>query len=128
MPKRIKSRSVKVSEVSKPFNGGDAVDFLMGLPDIQEAFTRADIELALDDRGWLVPGRQWTAADLDAQTRTTLVAKARLYWLRDPLMKQAVRLWTDYALGTGVTWDSKDQKVKDDCDAFAKNRRNKTIM
>lgn len=113
----------------RQYSATEMADFLSNnVPELREAFTRADIELALDDRGWLVPGRQWTASDLDAQTRTTLVAKARLYWLRDPLMKQAVRLWTDYALGTGVSWDSKDQAVKDKCDAFAKNRRNKTIM
>ena len=119
--------TVSVSE--KSYSAGEMTDFvLQNVPELREAFTRADIELALDDRGWLVPGRQWTAADLDAQTRTTLVAKARLYWLRDPLMKQAVRLWTDYALGTGVSWDSKDEDVKNQCDAFAKNRRNKTLM
>src|ERR1700675_4993075 len=90
---------------ARQYSAKEMADFLSSnVPELQEAFTRADIELALDDRGWVVPGRQWTAADLDAQTRTTLVAKARLYWLRDPLMKQAVRLWTDYALGTGVTW------------------------
>ena len=114
---------------SRVYDSREMAEFLMGnVPELREAFTRADIELALDDRGWLVPGRQWTAADLDAQTRTTLVAKARLYWLRDPLMKQAVRLWTDYALGTGVTWDSKDAAIKQSCDAFAKGRRNKSIM
>jgi hypothetical protein len=121
-------RPKAITEV-RNYSGAEMADFLStNVPELREAFTRADIELALDDRGWLVPGRQWTAADLDAQTRTTLVAKARLYWLRDPLMKQAVRLWTDYALGTGVTWDSKDQKVKDQCDVFAKNRRNRTLM
>jgi hypothetical protein len=118
-----------VSITEKAFTVREMADFLTeNVPELREAFTRADIELALDDRGWLVPGRQWTAADLDSQTRTTLVAKARLYWLRDPLMKQAVRLWTDYALGTGPSWDSKDPKIKAKCDDFAKNKRNKTIM
>jgi hypothetical protein len=119
--------SLAISERS--YSAVEMAEFLhQNVPELREAFTRADIELALDDRGWLVPGRQWSSADLDAQTRTTLVAKARLYWLRDPLMKQAVRLWTDYSLGTGVTWDSKQAKVKNGCDAFAKGRRNKTIM
>lgn len=118
-----------VSVNERSYSVREMADFVTeNVPELREAFTRADIELALDDRGWLVPGRQWTASDLDAQTRTTLVAKARLYWLRDPLMKQAVRLWTDYALGTGASWDSKDQKVKDACDAFAKNKRNSKIM
>ena len=119
-----------MTEVSqRDYSVGDMAEFLVrNVPEIREAFTRADIELALDDRGWLVPGRQWTAADLDAQTRTTLVAKARLYWLRDPMMKQAVRLWTDYGLATGVTWDSKDPKLKKKMDDFAQHPRNKTIM
>jgi len=125
--KKTKKPSVNVKERS--YSVREMADFVTeNVPELREAFTRADIELALDDRGWLVPGRQWTSADLDAQTRTTLVAKARLYWLRDPLMKQAVRLWTDYALGTGASWDSKDIKVKEQCDAFAKGRRNKSIM
>ena len=125
---RFRAKPQAVSEV-REYSVREMAEFVAtNVPELREAFTRADIELALDDRGWLVPGRQWTAADLDAQTRTTLVAKARLYWLRDPLMKQAVRLWTDYSLGTGITWDSKDQKIKDKCDKFAKGRRNKTIM
>ena len=123
------SRKPLVEVEQRDYTAKEMADFLIGnVPELREAFTRADIELALDDRGWLVPGRQWTSADLDAQTRTVLVAKARLYWLRDPLMKQAVRLWTDYALGTGVSWDSKNQKIKDQLDQFAKGRRNKSLM
>src|ERR1043166_3209272 len=122
-------RQKALAEVSqREYSVGDMVDFLANIPEIKEAFTRADIELALDDRGWLVPGRQWTASDLDAQTRTTLVAKARLYWLRDPMMKQAVRLWTAYTVGSGSSWDSKQPKIKEQLDAFANHRRNKSIM
>ena len=118
---------IEVNE--RQYSAMEMADFLSkNVPELREAFTRADIELALDDRGWLVPGRQWTAADLDAQTRTTLVAKSRLYWLRDPLMHQAVRLWTDYALGSGISWDSKDQKIKDACDQFAYCGRNPSLM
>lgn len=103
-------------------------DFLAQIPELQEAYTRADLELALEDRGWLTQGRHGNAAELDTQSRTLIVAKARRYWLRDPLMKQPVRLWTDYALGTGVTWDSKDAKIKKRCDDFAEAGRNSTIM
>lgn len=125
---RFRSRPQAITE-SRTYSAKEMAEFVYeNVPELREAFTRADIELALDDRGWLVPGRQWTAADLDAQTRTTLVAKARLYWLRDPLMKQAVRLWTDYALGTGVSWNSKDPKVKARLEAFTSNRRNSSLL
>jgi hypothetical protein len=125
VPKTKRKPARKVAE-SAAFR--DAVDFLHNLPEIREAFTRADIELALDDRGWMVPGRQWTSADLDAQTRTTLVAKSRLYWQRDPLAEQAVRLWTDYSLAQGFTYKAEDPKVQAKLDAFCKHRRNKAIM
>lgn len=106
----------------------EVLDFLETVPELQEAYTRADIELALDDRGWLVGGRQYAAADLDSQTRTTMVAKSRLYWARDPLAKQAIRLWTDYTLGAdGVTYKAKDDGVQKTLDLFMKHRRNKSL-
>jgi hypothetical protein len=125
VPKMKRKPARKVAE-SAAFR--DAVDFLHNLPEIREAFTRADIELALDDRGWMVPGRQWTSADLDAQTRTTLVAKSRLYWQRDPLAEQAVRLWTDYSLGQGISYKADDDGVQNKLEAFCKHRRNKSLM
>lgn len=123
---KAKPKGAAMSEVANDM--GLAVDFVMSIPEIAEAFTRADIELALDDRGWLTPGRGWTSADLDNQTRTSLVAKSRLYWSRDPLAKQAVRIWTDYALGDGMTYSSDDEEVQDCLDAFCKDKRNRAIM
>ena len=62
-----------------------------GEASLKEAFTQADIELALDDRGWLVGGKRM-AGELDPLSRQVQVNKSRYYWLRDPLVQQAVRL------------------------------------
>lgn len=148
--RRGKTTRAPKAVVPTNFSAREMADFLTEHTELKEAFTRADIELALDDRGWLTPGRQWTAADLDAQTRTTLVAKSRLYWMRDPLAKQSVRLWTDYALGdSGITYNVQDpaadessdetqeaastQKkdtnpVQAELDKFMLNRRNRRLM
>ncbi len=126
MKKTNQKRTSIITE--REFSTKEMSEFLLEtFPQLNEAFTRADIELALDDRGWLVPGRQWTAADLDSQTRTTLVAKSRLYWMRDPLMKQAVRLWTDYALGDGFTYSCTDKPTMKKLDSFMKDRRNRRL-
>lgn len=94
-------------------------------PTLAEAFTQADIELALDDRGWLVGGKRM-AGELDPLSRQVQVNRSRYYWLRDPLVKQAVRLWTDYALGgTAMTWKSKDQATQDKLDTFMLDKRNR---
>jgi hypothetical protein len=94
---------------------------------LREAFTQADIELALDDRGWLVGGKRM-AGELDPLSRQVQVNKSRYYWLRDPLVQQAVRLWTDYTLGdTGVDWDCEDAGVKQGIDDFMKSVRNRRL-
>lgn len=109
------------------FSMNDAVDLLSSLPEIQEAgLSTADIELALDDRGWLNFGKSFT--ELNAFTRALLVNKSRVYAIRDPLCKQAIRLWTVYALSNGLTFKAEDAKVQKKLDAFWKDRRNKQVL
>ena len=92
---------------------------------LAEAFTQADIELALDDRGWLVGGKRMMG-ELDPLSRQVQVNRSRYYWLRDPLAKQAVRLWTDYALGdTAVGYTCEDKSVQGALDTFMKARINR---
>jgi hypothetical protein len=78
---------------------------LIGIPELAEAFTRADLELALDDRGWINPMSQNSIGEIDGATRKVLVKRARMYWSRDPLAHQAVRIWTDYGIGDGISFN-----------------------
>ena len=92
---------------------------------MSEAFTQADIELALDDRGWLVGGKRMMG-ELDPLSRQVQVNRSRYYWLRDPLAKQAVRLWTDYAFGdTAISWHCEDKGVQKKLDVFMGKRINR---
>lgn len=92
---------------------------------LREAFTQADIELALDDRGWLVGGKRMMG-ELDPLSRQVQVNRSRYYWLRDPLAKQAVRLWTDYCFGdSAMSWTCEDTGVQKKLDKFMKDRRNR---
>jgi hypothetical protein len=117
-PKQSAMREVSVSEMA---------DVLIQVPEIQEAFTRADLELALDDRGWMTTSSQITR-ELDPQTRRVLITKSRLYWHRDPLAHQAVRLWTDYALANGVTFNCDDKVAQTTLNKFWKDRRNRKLL
>lgn len=100
---------------------------LDAIPELKESLTQADIELALDDRGWLGFG-QPLPGDFDQRTRKTIVERSRLFWFTDPLAKQAVRLWTTYALGNGMSYKASDTQVQSQLDAFTKNRRNRRMM
>lgn len=113
----------------------DLLEVAGGDKAIQEMMTLADFELAREDIGWIPIGEgRKGSGDLEPRTRKATVIQNRLAWLRDPLAKQAVRLWTDYAFGdTGVTYkteesdgegDGGDQKT---LDIFMRSRLNRTL-
>lgn len=97
------------------------------LPELQESMTQAEIELALDDRGW-VTNNYKVFGEIDQQTRQITIAKSRMYWLRDPLAKQVVRVWVTYCLGNGLTYKAKDAAVQARLDKFFKDRRNRRML
>jgi len=72
----------------------------------------ADELLSREDAGWILLGRGFQSGEPEPQTRIKLVEQARRYWHLDPLCKHAVRLWTDYALGTGLGFQCRDAAVQ----------------
>lgn len=100
------------------------------LVEVGESFglSQADFELALEDRGWLsfAPGER--GCDLDPRRRNDMITRCRLFWRADPLAKQAVRLWTDYAVGKGITYEAEDDdEAQAKLDKFIKYRKNKKL-
>jgi hypothetical protein len=131
MKRKDRKHAVTESASQSPVTSAQIVEALFAIPEIagelqQESFTRADIELALDDRGWLTPNAR-TFQELDPATRNIKIAQSRMYWQADPLAKQAVRLWTDYALGNGMSYHSDDAGTQKQLDQFMKNRRNRRL-
>jgi hypothetical protein len=124
-------RSPKLKEMpqSPALLAEQAVNLLLSIPEIQEAFTRADLELALDDQGWesFLGANQELTIEQTAVQRRRAVTTSRRYWQRDPLAKQSVRLWTDYAFGNGMTYKA-DGDAQKKLDSFCKHRLNKHIM
>jgi hypothetical protein len=119
-----------VAEVAAPISSvRDIAAQLMTIPELAEAFTQADIELALDDRGWQSSTGAYILGDFDTQTRNMLVSKSRLYWKRDPLSHQAVRLWTDYSFGdVALSYQCDDAGVQSKLNKFMKDRRNRNLL
>lgn len=103
---------------------------LMTNPEFKEAFTQADLELALEDRDWIgglggMASEKWTS-DLQPQQRRLLIERSRMYWHRDPLAHQAVRLWTDYCFGdVGMTFEVTNRNLKKQLEGFVDDPRNR---
>lgn len=93
---------------------------------LSEALSAAEQELALEDKGWITSGG--SGDGITSNTRVTNLKTSRIYAQRDPLCKQAIRLWTDYSFGTGMTWNSEDEPVKSVLSNFWDSLANQPVL
>ncbi len=75
---------------------------------LREATRSVEDDLALEDAGWISLGAQ-AASPIDGAERVTNLKLSRLYYTKDPLAKQSIRLWTDYTFGRGLRWSVEDK-------------------
>lgn len=88
----------------------------------------AELELALDDAGYERIGdsnfdRQFTKASVDK-----IAAMARVYWLKNPLIKRAVATQANYVFGQGVDVVAADEDVQTVVDAFMDDSKNRAEL
>jgi len=101
---------------------------------IREATVSVERDLALEDEGWVALSAR--AGDvITGQERIANLQTSRLYALKDPLAKQAIRLWTDYTFGTGMTSHApkekdseKETKTEEVRSAFWDSKANQCIL
>lgn len=88
----------------------------------------AELELALDDIGYERIGdsnfdKQFTKASIDK-----IAAMARVYWLKNPLIKRAVATQANYVFGQGVDVVAADEDVQTVVDAFMDDSKNRAEL
>lgn len=88
----------------------------------------AELELALDDVGYERIGdsnfdKQFTKASIDK-----IAAMARVYWLKNPLIKRAVATQANYVFGQGVDVIAADEDVQTVVDAFMEDSKNRAEL
>lgn len=94
---------------------------------IREATRQVEDELALEDQGWIVGG-QTSNQIITEMSRIEAVQTSRLYFTKDPLAKQSIRLWTDYTFGTGMTWATEDEKARSALDNYWNSKENQSVL
>lgn len=68
---------------------------------------------------WVPIGQGYSASpDLIPIERVKLIRVARQYWLKDPLIHQAVQLTTHYTFGNGMRYSCNNQEIQDVLDNF----------
>lgn len=96
---------------------------------IREATASVEADLALEDAGWI--NLSGTTGDVITQAeRITNLKLSRLYATKDPLGKQAIRLWTDYTFGSGMIWsvDEENAATKKALEEFWDSKANQAVL
>ncbi len=94
---------------------------------IREATASVEADLALEDTGWI--NLSGTTGDvITAAERITNLKLSRLYSTKDPMGKQAIRLWTDYTFGSGMTWQTEDDSAKKVLKEFWNSKANQSVL
>ncbi len=93
---------------------------------IMEATSTVERELAIEDRGWI----NFTVSngELSSSKRISNVKNSRTYYNFDPLVKQAIRLWTDYTFGPGMSWSTEEEQAKKILEAFFYSKNNQPVL
>ncbi len=94
---------------------------------IQEATSSVERQLALEDVGWVTLSSTTQQVILPAE-RILNLRLSRLYATKDPLGKQAVRLWTDYTFGPGMVATAKEEKTEEVRKAFWNSKDNEKVL
>jgi len=111
----------KADKVAQYAPGGELESILM------EATAGVEADLRLEDAGWQnLSGT--TSEVIPASNRIANLKLSRLYATKDPLGKQAIRLWTDYTFGTGMTWSCDEDGTKKVLEAFWNNPANAKVL
>lgn len=124
---RAPRRAATVMAKSNWFSEAQVEQFLQS--DLVEGFadmSPGDIQLAMDDRGWVRMG-QTLDGDAPWSVRRLTVLRSRMYWLMDSHAQAAVRTWTDYTLGSGMGFKANKDPDQTALSEFWDNKQNRNI-
>ncbi len=94
---------------------------------LREATQTVEDELRLEDEGWI--NLSGTTGDvITAAARITNLKLSRLYYAKDPLGRQAIRLWTDYTFGRGMTFRAKEDTTQDVLVKYWESPENRSVL
>ena len=94
---------------------------------LKEATETVEQELSNEDAGWLNFSNNDRGGVSD-NARIVAVRKSRAYFYTDPMAKQAIRLWTDYTFGEGMSLSAGEEVAQKVLDLFWGDPQNQPIL
>ena len=94
---------------------------------LREATASVEQSLNLEDMGWINMA-SGSGETITSSSRKSNLELSRLYYYKDPLAKQSIRLWTDYTFGTGMTWSTEDTAAQKVLEEFWNAKTNQVVL
>jgi len=96
----------------------------------KEAYKSVEDVFASEDKGWINMSKLIQKGEYTEEQKKSIIKRSRYYAQIDPMATQALRLWSDYTLGTGIIRkvDDKHENVKKILDDFWDARINKPVL
>jgi hypothetical protein len=83
----------------------------------------AELELAVEDQGWSRLGSK--GKELDKSTLDKINDWARMYWLKNPLIRRAILTQTQYVFGQGIQIEAEHEEVNEVVQDFLEDQKNR---
>ena len=97
---------------------------------LKESYKSIEDIFSSEDKGWINLSKLSQKAEFTVSQKKDIILRSRFYGSIDPLTVQALRLWSDYSLGSGLILkvDDKQTKTKEILDSFWTARINKPVL
>lgn len=87
-----------------------------------------ELEMALEDQGWIRMDGQGSDTQFSKAALDKINQMARVYWLKNPLIKRAVATQASYVFAQGVDIVASDDTVQDLIDDFMDDTKNRAEL
>jgi len=87
----------------------------------------AELELALEDAGWMKLSSE-SNREFSREGLKKINQLARLYWIKNPLIKRAVLTQTQYVFGQGINIEAEDPDVNEVIQEFLDDPKNRAEL
>jgi hypothetical protein len=95
---------------------------------LQESYKSIEDIFSSEDKGWINLSQLSLKAEFTASQKKDIIKRSRFYSSIDPLTVQALRLWSDYSLGSGLIRSTEKPNVDKVLKDFWDARINKPVL
>lgn len=96
--------------------------------DVQVSERIAELENAQEDADWILLGASNNTTEFSRLWLTTITRTARLYYIKNPLIRRGVDVKAGYVWGRGINIQARDQDINDVVQTFLDDDHNQTEL